>query len=104
MSGAPSKVDNIQGYSKNDYYTSVATTDDYQRIDFTNAQGEVFSAGAQVIVCDSGNAIDFSFDGKNIHGALNPLESITFDQRVRQCIFLKSSAAGLPGAVRVWAW
>lgn len=106
MSGAAKNNDQTPGgYAKNDFFLSSATTQDaYERIDFENALGEGFIAGGEIIVCDSANALDFSFDGVNLHGTLGEAESTTFDYRTRSCIFVKPNSAGNNASYRIWAW
>lgn len=103
--GAASTDQTPAGYSKNDFFVSAATTqDDYEQIIFTNSLNEAFLSGAQIIVCDSANSLDFSYDGVNLHGTLNENESATFDYRARSCIFVKPTSAGNNATYRIMAW
>lgn len=106
MSASAKNRDNVPGgYAKNDFYVASTTTqDEYERIDFVNAQGDGFIAGGQIVVCDTANALDFSYDGVNLHGTLQEGESATFDHRTRQCIFVKPNSAGNNASYRIWAW
>lgn len=93
------------GYSKNDFFLQGVTTQDpYEKIDFVNSLGNRFVTGGIVIVCDSANLLDFSFDGVNLHGTLSQNESVSFDNRNRECIFVKPNSSGNNASYRIWAW
>ncbi len=89
------------GYSKNDFYDEVAITAVYTQVDFVSAVGEDFVSSGQIISNIGVQSLEFSYDGTNLHGALEKGESITFDDRHRQSVFVRSASGT---TVRIWAW
>lgn len=56
---------------------------------------------------DSTDVVQYSFDGKEVHGDLTPLlpsEGIVFDNRFENNVWFRRATPGDPVVVRVEAW
>jgi len=81
---------------KADFYQEIITTSEWQLVDID------FVSENQTIINKEENAIEFSYDGRQIHGVLDDGEHITFDNRMRRQIWFRSPTGG--GRVRFLAW
>lgn len=53
------------------------------------------------MICETG-AVDFSFDGKNVHGTIKPTDGpMDFKGISKNKMWFRTSASG---TVRLWAW
>lgn len=55
----------------------------------------------------SGRIVDYSFDGENVHGRLDPdtdARSLAFDNRHESAVYFRLKTAGAACVVRVEAW
>lgn len=93
------------GYAKNDFYSEEDTTDDWVAVEFLNAvSGLNFVCGGIMLVCDSADAAFVSFDGVHTHGEIRANEALSFDNRNRERIYIKSVTPGSPATLRIFAW
>lgn len=92
------------GYAKHDFFAEELTTDQYEELSFIDAYGNPFVSGGIMIICDSANAVDISFDGENLHGTLYEDDTASFDGRNRERIYIKSHTPGSASQVRIFAW
>lgn len=80
--------------------------DEYPFVDDDTGKGFISSA---VIVSNDGPAsVNFAFrsnlSGVILGGTIHKGETLTFDRRYEDRIFVKQLAAGVPIAMRIWAW
>ena len=81
---------------KLDFFREVDTDPEWQLVDME------FIAEKQIIVNKGGTTVEFSYDGRQIHGVLDEGEHITFDDRMRRQIWFRSPNG--EGLVRLSAW
>lgn len=86
--------------STNNYF--VDGTTDATSGDFATPKTFGFNSDSLVISNDSGNVIEFSFDGSTIHGNLKSREVLTFSNKKESDIYLRSTSGA--DTYRVWAY
>jgi hypothetical protein len=78
------------------FFKEVDLTSEYQRVDF-NSNVRNLRGLSIVLVSDSNDRIDFSWDGNKLDGFLKPKEVLEIDNIKRNKIFIKGS-----DSMRVW--
>lgn len=96
--------DNIHGYSSNDFYVSATSTDAWVLREFKNSKGDNFLSGVHIVTNDGVKSLAISYDGVTLHGRIDPNEVLTFENRVRRYVYIKSAVAANPTTYRIWAY
>jgi len=92
------------GYSKNDFCDLGSSTNDFVRIDFTNSQGNQFLSGYQTIQATGPKDMDISWDGVNVHAVIVSGGELQYPMHTRECVFVRSTVAGMATTYMVLAW
>ena len=66
-----------------------------------SAQGDFYSTGI-LLINASGNLLEVSFDGTNVHGVVPANATITYDRRIEAQIFIRSASGGDTCYVHAW--
>ena len=98
----------IKRYRNKNFFTKLEVTNTLF-VSTQRAKWDFNSIGLALLVesNDSNDVVQYSFDGKEVHGDLTPLlpsEGIIFDNRFENSIWFRRVFAGNAVIVRVEAW